>query len=142
MPCSRDLWRRIASRPKRALDSIVLDPGVKDLLLNDAREFLKSRDWYNDRGIPFRRGYLLYGAPGCGKTSIIHSLAGELGLDVCACVVASRTDQRLLTARTDMISLSRAGMDDTTLNELIGELPEKCLWNTFSLSFLKCILFK
>ncbi|KAL1672427.1 P-loop containing nucleoside triphosphate hydrolase protein [Schizophyllum commune] len=106
---NRDLWRRIASRPKRALDSIVLDPGIKDLLINDAREFLKSRDWYNDRGIPFRRGYLLYGAPGCGKTSIIHSLAGELGLDVY------------------MISLSRAGMDDTTLNELIGELPEKCI---------------
>ncbi|KAI4519963.1 P-loop containing nucleoside triphosphate hydrolase protein [Schizophyllum commune] len=106
---NRDLWRRIASRPKRALDSIVLDPGIKDLLINDAREFLKSRDWYNDRGIPFRRGYLLFGAPGCGKTSIIHSLAGELGLDVY------------------MISLSRAGMDDTTLNELIGELPEKCI---------------
>ena len=82
--CSNDMWRYVASRPKRALTSIVLDPGVKDLLVDDARDFLESRDWYADRGIPFRRGYLLYGAPGCGKTSMIHSMAGELGLDVCA----------------------------------------------------------
>lgn len=39
--------------------SIVLDPGVKDLLLEDARDFLRSKSWYAERGIPFRRGYLL-----------------------------------------------------------------------------------
>ncbi|KAL1748780.1 P-loop containing nucleoside triphosphate hydrolase protein [Schizophyllum fasciatum] len=106
---TNDMWRYVASRPKRALTSIVLDPGVKDLLVDDARDFLESRDWYADRGIPFRRGYLLYGAPGCGKTSMIHSMAGELGLDVY------------------IVSLSRAGMDDAVLNELIGGLPEKCI---------------
>ncbi|KZT21605.1 P-loop containing nucleoside triphosphate hydrolase protein [Neolentinus lepideus HHB14362 ss-1] len=104
-----ETWRHVASRPKRPLQSIVLDPGVKELLLNDAREFLESKEWYVDRGIPFRRGYLLYGAPGTGKTSIIHSLAGELGLDVY------------------IISLSKAGMDDGKLSELLSELPEKCI---------------
>lgn len=52
-------WRHIASRPKRPLTSIVLDPGIKDLLHDDARDFLKSKSWYAARGIPFRRGYLL-----------------------------------------------------------------------------------
>src|SRR5882757_6395328 len=60
-------------------------------------------------GIPFRRGYLLYGAPGSGKTSIIHSLAGELGLDIY------------------IISLSKNGLDDSTLNSLISSLPEQCI---------------
>ncbi|TRM69873.1 P-loop containing nucleoside triphosphate hydrolase protein [Schizophyllum amplum] len=106
---SKDVWRHTASRAKRSLTSIVLDPGIKDTLLNDARDFIESRDWYSDRGIPFRRGYLLYGPPGCGKTSMIHSMAGELGLDVY------------------IISLSRAGMDDTSLSALIGDLPEKCI---------------
>ncbi|KAG6865089.1 hypothetical protein C0991_005191 [Blastosporella zonata] len=78
-------WRHVATRPKRPLHSIVLDPGVKDVLIEDARDFLAS------------------------KTSIIHSLAGELGLDVY------------------IISLSRSGMDDTSLNELISDLPEKCI---------------
>jgi chaperone BCS1 len=105
-----------------------LDPGIKDLLINDARDFLGSKSWYAARGIPFRRGYLLvsflnlwlalsftildvfqYGAPGSGKTSIIHSLAGELGLDVY------------------IVSLARTGLDDTRLNELISDLPGKYL---------------
>jgi chaperone BCS1 len=55
-------WRLVASRPKRPMKSIVLDPGVKDLLINDANDFLDSKSWYADRGIPFRRGYLLVSA--------------------------------------------------------------------------------
>ena len=50
-----------------------------------------------------------YGAPGSGKTSIIHSIAGELGLDVY------------------IISVSRGGLDDDTLQELIADLPERCI---------------
>ena len=50
-----------------------------------------------------------YGTPGSGKTSIIHSIAGELGLDVY------------------IISLSRAGLDDNALQELITDLPERCI---------------
>ncbi|KAF8871281.1 P-loop containing nucleoside triphosphate hydrolase protein [Gymnopilus junonius] len=106
---SNNSWRHMASRPKRPLKSIVLDHGIKDLLIDDARDFLASKAWYAARGIPFRRGYLLYGVPGSGKTSIIHGLAGELGLDVY------------------IVSLSRSLLDDTALNELISDLPEKCI---------------
>jgi chaperone BCS1 len=73
------------------------------------QDFLASKVWYAERGIPFRRGYLLYGAPGSGKTSLIHSIAGELELDVY------------------IISLSRSGLDDTGLSELISDLPERCI---------------
>lgn len=52
-------WRQVATRPKRPMKSIVLDPGIKDLILGDARDFLESKTWYQERGIPFRRGYLL-----------------------------------------------------------------------------------
>ncbi|KAF7308897.1 Mitochondrial chaperone BCS1 [Mycena kentingensis (nom. inval.)] len=102
-------WRHVASRPKRNIGSIILDPGVAELLVDDARDFLDSKPWYAARGIPFRRGYLLYGAPGSGKTSIISAIAGELSLDVY------------------IVSLSRAGLDDAALSELISNLPEKCI---------------
>lgn len=109
------------------MKSIVLDAGMKELLLSDARDFLNSKNWYSDRGIPFRRGYLLvrwplsrekcdtshtvlqHGTPGSGKTSMIHSLAGELGLNVY------------------VISLSRIGLDDNGLQQLIADLPERCI---------------
>lgn len=65
-----DNWRHVACRAKRPMRSIILDPGVKDLLLDDARDFMNSKQWYADRGIPHRRGYLLYGKPGSGKSRI------------------------------------------------------------------------
>jgi chaperone BCS1 len=102
-------WRKLANHPKRPLNSIILDPGVKDKLIIDAKDFLASKVWYSARGIPFRRGYLLYGAPGTGKTSLIHSLAGELGLTIY------------------VISLSHPDLNDTNLREIMSELPERCI---------------
>jgi chaperone BCS1 len=111
------------------MSSIVLDPEIKDMIMEDAKDFMSSETWYADRGtlppefrsrpcrflmhtrlgIPFRRGYLLYGAPGSGKTSLIHALAGELKLDVY------------------VISLSRRGFDDAKLNEMISDLPPRAI---------------
>ena len=56
---TRNEWRFVASRPKRPLCSIILDDGIREKILDDARDFLNSRKWYAERGIPFRRGYLL-----------------------------------------------------------------------------------
>ena len=36
--------------------------------------FLKNRDWYVKKGIPYTLGFLLHGKPGCGKTSFIKAL--------------------------------------------------------------------
>lgn len=68
-------WRRTRSRPKRPLSTIVIPTNVKKRLVEDAQDFFVSEQWYSDRGIPYRRGYLLYGTPGSGKTSFVYSLA-------------------------------------------------------------------
>ncbi|KZT41725.1 P-loop containing nucleoside triphosphate hydrolase protein [Sistotremastrum suecicum HHB10207 ss-3] len=102
-------WRWTGAKQKRPMSSIVLEPSVKEMLLTDCRDFLRSEDWYAERGIPYRRGYLLYGVPGSGKTSLIHSLAGELGLDIY------------------VVSLSSKGMSDNTLTTLMGHVPQRCI---------------
>ena len=53
------------------MKSIILDPGIKDLLLEDAKDFLQSKDWYSKRGIPFRRGYLLVRSCTLGVTKFV-----------------------------------------------------------------------
>ncbi|KAF7317765.1 putative mitochondrial chaperone BCS1-B [Mycena kentingensis (nom. inval.)] len=102
-------WRWNGARQKRPMSSIVLQPGVKEMLLADCKDFLCSEEWYAERGIPYRRGLLLHGVPGSGKTSLIHSLAGELGLDIY------------------VISLSAKGMSDNTLTTLMGNVPSRCI---------------
>ena len=56
---SNDYWRHTSSRRKRPLSSIILEDEVKTGLLEDAQDFLANEQWYLDRGIPYRRGYLL-----------------------------------------------------------------------------------
>ena len=102
-------WRRSGSRPKRPMESIVLDPGVKDMILADAQEFMASETWYSERGLPYRRGYLFHGCPGSGKTSLVHALAGALNLDIY------------------VINLNKKGLDDSSLSQLVSDLPARSI---------------
>ncbi|KAK7046024.1 hypothetical protein VNI00_007019 [Paramarasmius palmivorus] len=106
---SHGCWRWTDSRHKRPMNSIVLNPGVKEMLLADTKDFLASEKWYADRGIPFRRGYLLHGVPGSGKSSLIHAIAGELMLDIY------------------VVSLSSSWISDSTLTTLMGRVPARCI---------------
>ena len=77
-------WRQFGyPKKRRPLSSVVLDRGISESILSDVTEFINNPTWYTDRGIPYRRGYLLHGPPGCGKSSFITALAGVLldGLD-------------------------------------------------------------
>eukprot|EP01090_Pellita_catalonica_P012074 TRINITY_DN2544_c0_g1_i1.p1 TRINITY_DN2544_c0_g1~~TRINITY_DN2544_c0_g1_i1.p1 ORF type:complete len:313 (-),score=44.47 TRINITY_DN2544_c0_g1_i1:67-1005(-) len=106
---SNSNWRRTCVRLKRPLSSVVLDGEIKNSLLRDAQEFVSSEEWYKERGIPYRRGYLLYGEPGCGKTSFILALAGELDMDI------------------RVMNLSSPGMTDKTLHTLMNRCPPNAL---------------
>lgn len=54
-------------------------------------------------------GYLLHGAPGSGKTSLIQAIAGALNLDVF------------------ILSLSKSNLDDTSLNNLFNDIPRRAI---------------
>ncbi|KDQ52501.1 hypothetical protein JAAARDRAFT_40099 [Jaapia argillacea MUCL 33604] len=82
-------WQNVKTKFRRPLSTLVLEEGMVDSLLSDAREFLKMENWYVEAGIPHRRGYLLHGPPGTGKTSTIHAIAGELGLEIYTLSLAS-----------------------------------------------------
>ncbi|TBU32454.1 BCS1 N terminal-domain-containing protein [Dichomitus squalens] len=94
-------------RRKRPLGSVVLEEGVAEKIEADVKAFLERRQWYADRGIPYRRGYLLHGPPGSGKSSYIQALAGALNYDIC------------------VLNLSERGLADDKLIHLLSNTPER-----------------
>ncbi|CAL8098889.1 unnamed protein product [Orchesella dallaii] len=103
-------WNQIGHpKRRRPLSSVILSEDAKEKLMADTRDFKASEQWYVERGIPYRRGYLLYGPPGCGKSSFIRSIAGEIGYDIC------------------ILSLTARGLTDDTLNVLMNSTPEDCI---------------
>lgn len=73
-------WRSIEGVPKRFKNTVFIPGTIKEDIIKDAEEFLKSRDWYRSHGVPWRRGYFLWGGSGTGKTTLVKCLATELNL--------------------------------------------------------------
>ena len=83
-------WEKALTKKSRPKESVILDQNLMDELTNDAMSFLESGKWYSERGIPYRRGYMLHGPPGSGKTSFCQALAGTLKMDICMLTLASK----------------------------------------------------
>jgi tRNA uridine 5-carbamoylmethylation protein Kti12 len=50
----------------------------KDRILRQVDHFTAGEEFYRHRGIPWTLNILLYGVPGCGKTSFIKALSNKL----------------------------------------------------------------
>lgn len=64
------------------LDHLVLSENIKQLI-KEADYWLKSKEWYKSKRIPWRLGWLLYGPPGTGKTMLVKAMAEYLNLPIC-----------------------------------------------------------
>lgn len=103
-------WKTFGQpKRKRPLDSVVLEHGVKERIVDDLQAFLEARTWYLDRGIPYRRGYLLYGPPGTGKSSFIQAVAGHLDFNIA------------------ILNVSERGLTDERLNHLLTKVPPRTI---------------
>ena len=64
--------------PNVSWDEVILPPGMLEEIRTNVDGFFKSRERYQHLGIPYRRGFLFTGSPGCGKTLTLKAMASTL----------------------------------------------------------------
>ncbi|KAI1741803.1 BCS1 N terminal-domain-containing protein [Xylaria scruposa] len=108
---SEPTWQRCMSRASRPFSTVILNEKTKQELIDDVTDYLNpaTQRWYANRGIPYRRGYLLYGPPGTGKSSLSLALAGFFKM------------------RIYIVSLSSVNATEEVLGNLFAELPRRCV---------------
>lgn len=97
-----DGWDYSENYTPRLLESVVLQPGDKESLVEDIARFRKSRQRYSRLGVPYHRGYLLHGLPGTGKTSLVSAVAAHFALSL-YCVNLTEFNDRSLMAAVSQI---------------------------------------
>ena len=104
-------WSYYSKRPRRPLDSVIMDSKEKSRVIADMNEYLlmSTQRWYNRRGIPHRRGCFFHGVPGTGKTSFSYAVAGYFGIPIYT------------------LSLLDGKITEGKLSSLFNELSDRCL---------------
>lgn len=69
------MWDSVKSA---SWDDVILDPTMKANIKEDVEGFFASRELYKDLAVPWKRGIILHGHPGNGKTITIKALIRSL----------------------------------------------------------------
>lgn len=75
-------WSSVPFRHPSTFETLALEPELKTQLMDDLTAFSEGKEFYHNIGRAWKRGYLLYGPPGSGKSSLIAAMANFLCYDV------------------------------------------------------------
>lgn len=92
-----------STKSSSAVERLALD-GEASELVQEVNRWRETESWHRERGLPWRRGYLLHGQPGTGKTALTRAIAEDLDLPVFVYDLATLKNDELLKAWNQMLA--------------------------------------
>jgi hypothetical protein len=86
-----------------AVDRLAIDGDAAELV-REVTRWRETERWHRERGLPWRRGYLLHGPPGTGKTALTRAIAEDLDLPIFVFDLATLKNDELIKAWNQMLS--------------------------------------
>lgn len=97
---SSELGREMSTKGK-ALDNLFFPDNIKKLI-QIISLWVKSQDWYKEKNIPWKRGWLLYGPPGTGKTALVRAFAEDLNMPIYVFSLSQMSNNDLMSSWKNM----------------------------------------
>jgi transitional endoplasmic reticulum ATPase len=72
---SKELWKSVSGA---SWSDVILSPAMKQNLISDVQGFFDNQSLYKQFAVPWKRGVILHGVPGNGKTVSIKALMASL----------------------------------------------------------------
>lgn len=112
-------WDSVTFSHPSTFHTLALLPSLKAQIMADLQAFANGEKFYKNAGRAWKRGYLLHGPPGTGKSSLIAAMANFLHYDVYdleLTQVSSNAELRMLLRTTTHRSIIVIEDIDCSLN--------------------------
>lgn len=86
---------------RNAFDQLFFPKEVKDLI-EEIKYWKNNRSWYLEKNLPWKRGWLLHGKPGTGKTALVRAFAVEMNMPIYVYSLSQLDNNKFATAWKNM----------------------------------------
>jgi len=91
-------WGNSIDVRRRSKESVILSERTSAAIFDKIDDFVKERQWYYDRGLPYKLCFMFSGIPGSGKTSLSKVIGSEYNRDIYSISLVNMTDEKLRQA--------------------------------------------
>ncbi|KAF9682249.1 hypothetical protein SADUNF_Sadunf05G0089200 [Salix dunnii] len=112
------MWESTVFKHPATFDTLAMEPDLKKFIIEDLDSFVQRKDYFQSVGRVWKRGYLLHGPPGTGKSTLVAAIANHLRFNIYDLQLQGvRNDsqlRRILTSTTNRSILLIEDIDCST----------------------------
>ncbi|KAJ4822974.1 hypothetical protein Tsubulata_000340, partial [Turnera subulata] len=79
---SDSMWEETMFKHPATFETLALEPELKKFIIDDLDLFVQRKEYFRSVGRAWKRGYLLHGPPGTGKSTLVAAIANYLRFNI------------------------------------------------------------